>query len=155
MPNLISSGLLFNLEASRDDVFDSFAINIVVFRTPIKTIINSDVNYSFSYESPDYQGSDDYVNYTPVSGVIPANILYDKKLDRIFSNSMNQSSEDFGLILDQGLVRIKIKKTDYDIYMQGVIDYQLDGNHFSLYQTPRPHGVLSPKYYSLYLKFKN
>ncbi len=155
MANLISAQLKASLEQARDDVFDSFCRPLIVFKTPEKTILSSDLNYSYSYGNPDYENDADLVTYTPVSGQFDACILYDKSLEKLFANPQGSRNENFRVVMDDGLCRIKLRKPDYDTFIKDSIDIQFDGFNFVVVKTERPHGVFEPKYITLYLQFKN
>ncbi len=155
MPNLVSASLKSSLEQARDNVFDSFSRPLVAWKTPAKTILSTDTNFYYSYEGPDYQNDTDLVEYTPVSGTFQACILYDKALERIFANPQGSRDENFRIVMDEGLCRVKLKKDDYDTFIKDSIDIQFDGYQFKIDRTERPHGLFNPKYYTLYLKFQN
>ena len=155
--NLITGQFRTNLEDARDSVFDTFCRTITCYKTPIKTILSTDDNFSYSYSSPDYDNtnSSDLVQYTPVSGKFQACVQYDKNLERLFSTPTRDNKEGVTLSKDDGLVRIKVKSGDYQTFIKDGIDFQFDGYLFKQFRTERPHGVFSPKYYTLYLKFQN
>jgi hypothetical protein len=155
MPSLLTSSEKAELVAVRDDVFDTFSRPIVCWVNPEVTILSSDTNYNYSYNNPDYQNSEDYVNYTPTSGQFQACILYKNELTREYANPQGSRDENFRLTFDNGDVRIKLKKEDYDNFIKDSINFNFDGFNFDLDKTPRPHGLFDPKYYTLYLKFRN
>lgn len=155
--NLITGQFKDNVEAARDNVFDTFSREILVWKTPAKTILSSDENYSFSYDNPDYDNlnTTDLVTYSGISGSFMACIQYDKSLDRIFSNPKGSRDENFPITTDDGMVRLKVKSGDYNSFIKDTVNIQFDGYGFRIFRTERPHGLFSPKYYTLYLKFEN
>jgi hypothetical protein len=155
MPSLLSDSIKTQAESLRSDIFDTFARPIVVSTTPTKVIISTDENYNFAYENPDGVGQEDYVEYTPKSATIQACIQYDKSLDRLFANKFGSANEDIRITTNDGYVRVKISKADYDEYIGDAINFQFDGWDFERDRTPRPHGMFAPKFYTLFLKFKN
>lgn len=155
MASLLTNSEKAELEAVRDDIFDTFARSITCWTTPEKTILSSDTNYNFTYMGPDGDSDTDYVEYQPNSGTFMACINYDKKLERYFASPQGTRDESFRLIFDNGTVRVKLKKEDYDNFIKNSINFQFDGYNFDLDKTPRPHGLFDPKYVTLFLKFRN
>lgn len=154
MANLISSSARLIYEQARDDVFDTFSRPCIVYVTPEKTIISQDLNYSFSYSNPESQDDTDLVTYEPIRYVFDVCVLYKKELTQLSANKQGSREENLGLQFDNGDVRIKIKKEDYNL-IKNSINFEIDGDNFYVDKTPRPHGLFEPKYYTLYLKFKN
>lgn len=157
MSNLMSNQEKIVYEQAIDDIADTFSREIKAWKTPEKTILSSDENYSFSYDSPDYSNDNtrDLVTYSGISGSFMARIQYDKNLERIFANPQGDRGENFRLIMDDGFVRLKIKSGDYNEFIKDSINIQFDNYNFEIFKTERPHGLFSPKYYTLYLKFRN
>ena len=152
MANLISTGLKASLEDARDSIFDSFSRPIVCWKTPEKTILSTDQNYNFAYDNPDYSNDNtaDLVTYSGISGQFMACITYNHSLDPTFSTQGN-----FSIAKDNGLTRVKVKSGDYNTFIKDSIDIQFDSYNFKIIKTERPHGVFSPKYYTLYLEFQS
>ena len=145
------------LESGRQNIFDSFSRTVVAYRTPQKTILDTTNNFSFSYDNPDYSNDNtqDLVSYSGISGSFQACIQYDKDLEKLFASPTRNSKESLGIIKADGLVRMKISSGDYNTFFHEAIDIQFDYYDFQIFKTERPHGLFSPKYYTLYLKFKN
>jgi len=154
MANLISDADRLVLEGLRDDVFDTFARPVVIYVTPDKTVINQNLNYSYSFSNPESSDETDLVTYEPQSYTFNVCIAYNKTLERLYANEQGSRKENFGLKFDNGDVRIKMKIADYEL-IKDSINFVFDGNNFESDKTPRPHGLFEPKYYTLYLKFKN
>ena len=142
------------LEYARDLVFLEFARSVIVFVTPDKTIINQNLNYSYSFGNPESSDETDLVTYEPQSYTFNVCIAYNKTLEKLYANEQGSRKENFGLKFDNGDVRIKMKIADYEL-IKDSINFVFDGNNFESDKTPRPHGLFDPKYYTLYLKFKN
>lgn len=157
MANLITGQFRRNLESARDDVFDTFSRELTCFKTPEKTILDTSENYSFSYDAPDYSNDNavDLVSYSGISGKFQTCIQYDKSLERLFANPQGSRPENFRIIMDDGMVRLKVKSGDYNDFIKDSVNIQFDGYQFEIFNTERPHGLFSPKYYTLYLKFRN
>jgi hypothetical protein len=155
MASLLTEGEKAELEAVRDDVFATFCREITCWVTPETTVLSSDSNYNYTYLGPDGDSSGDYVEYTPTSGTFQACINYDKKLERYFASPQGTRDENFRITFDDGSVRIKLRKEDYDSFIKDSINFKFDGFNFDLDKSPRPHGLFDPKYVTLFLKFRN
>jgi hypothetical protein len=153
--NLIGLAERSEYNSAMADIHDTFSRPILVYKTPEQTIISTDTNYNYFYNGPEGNGGEDYVSYTPVSGVVNARIMYDKNLERLFNSPTGEKDQDFGVTADNGMARLKIKKEDWATYFEGVIDVQFDGFQFENYKVQRPHVLFDPTHYTLYLKIKN
>lgn len=154
MPSLISDIEKQHYESARDNVFDTFSRPFIAFKTPEKIIINSDLDYKYSYGGPDGEENEDFVEYIPESREFNACIFYSKELELLFANNLGNRGEDLRLTMKEGLVRLKIKQDDWN-FLKDAIDYEFDGYKFDKYKVERPHGLFAPKYFTLYLQFKN
>jgi len=152
--NLIGELERLEYSGAINDLHETFCRPILVYKTPLETIISTDVNFNYYYNGPDGQGSEDYVEYTPVSGTVCARILYDKSLDSL-KEVKGRMGQNFKVDADGGLVRIKVRDEDYDTYFTNLKDVQFDGYQFENWQTPRPHGLFDPNFRTLFLKIKN
>jgi hypothetical protein len=156
MPSLITGDARTAYENAREDVFLTFAREFIVFKTPQVTIIDSNTNYNYTYGTqPEGQGTTDYVNYTVQSGIFSGCIQYRDHLDRFFSNPQGSRDENFRIVTDGRWCRLKVYKTDFDNYIKDSQVIQLDGKNFSIFEPERPHGLFSPRYYTLYLELQN
>jgi hypothetical protein len=153
--NLIGANERLVYESVIGDIHDTFSRPILVYKTPETTIVSTDTNYNYFYDGPDANTGSEYVEYTPVSGIVNARIQYDKTLEKYFASAKGKEYQDFELVGDAGMVRLKINSGDYSTYFADAIDIQFDGFQFENFRTQRPHGLFSPKYYSLYLRIKN
>lgn len=156
MSSLFTAAQQSGLESLRDAVFDTFARPIVAYRVENMTVLNSDLNYKYSYGlQPESIGGTDYTSYNIQSGVISGVIKYDNTLDKLFSNPQGSRDENFRVVTDAGFVRVKIRQADFETYIKNSTSIVFDGKNFSLYRTERPHGVFTPRYYTLYLQYQN
>lgn len=156
MPSLLSAAQISGAESLRDDIFSTFAREFVCYKTPQLTIIDSNLNYKYSYGiQPEGVDGIDYTAYNIQSGTFSGVVQYGDNLRRFFSNPQGVKNEDFRVVIDLGLARLKIRKADFDNYIKDTQSIILDGKNFSIAKTERPHGLFSPKYYTLYLQFQN
>jgi len=156
MPSLLTAAQISGAEALRDMGFDTWTREFVVYKTPQVTIIDSDTNYNYSYGTqPEGQGTTDYTNYTIQSGIFSGCIQYADTLEKLFNNPQGSRNENLRIVMDNGWARLKVKKADFDNYIKDSEDFLLDGKNFAIFRTERPHGLFQPKYYTLYLQYKN
>jgi hypothetical protein len=156
MPSLLTTGEKAELEAIREDGFLTWARPFVWFKTPQTIIIDSNTNYNFSYGiQPEGVGNTDYVSYDIQSGIFSGCIQYDNRLNQIFSNPQGSRNENFRITMDKTIVRLKVHKEDYDNFLKDTQSLTLDSKQYTIVDPPRPHGLFSPKYYTLYLEAQN
>lgn len=156
MPSLLTTGEKAELETIREDSFLTWAREFVWYKTAQTTIIDSDTNYKFSYGiQPEGVGDTDYASYNIQSGSFSGCIQYNNRLDQIFSNPQGSRNENFRITMDKTIVRLKVHKEDYDSFLKDTQTLTLDSKQYAIKDPPRPHGLFSPKYYTLYLEQQN
>lgn len=156
MASLLTAQQISGAEALRQGGFDTYARQFVCFRTPTLTIIDQNLDYQYSYGlQPEGVDETDHISYTVQSGMFSGVVQYDNILNKLFSNPQGSRQENFRVVMDNGFARLKVLKEDYDNYIKDSQNIQLDGYNFTIFRTPRSHGVFAPKYYTLYLQFQN
>lgn len=100
MPSLISSNEKSILTGIFNNIFETFARQVVVYKESLKTRIPNNSG-AFVFGFGDSQGEDSYV-YTEVTGVYPAVIRYQ---DQNLIQNM-----DISQMISNGEVTIKVKK---------------------------------------------
>jgi len=146
MANLISAQDRLTYQSALADVHDTFSRDIVVWRSSAQTITTTNPDYdAFSDQGP----TQSQVIYTTESRTIKARIKY-----------IDRQEEQFGFIVagtgvdvtqQFQLVRIKVTAAD-NIYLQDAEKVTIDGLDFTFLTTPRPHGLFSNDYFTIYLK---
>ena len=146
MSSLISSSDKESFQNSYLDFFDTFKENIVIYKTPKKTFVNTASPSAYGY------GEKSNVNnftLTPVSGVYPAIVTYadEQKIERL---------SDANEILQEGQVSIDIKKDAKDFIESGVTTLiDINGSKFVLWSSARKKNFLDLEMYSYKLKVTN
>ena len=145
--NLISQAQRAALNAAIDDIHETFAREITVYKEASKVVIITDPNFNPLYDTG--EGTTSYIN-TPVYKTFKARIQYEDDIGKRFWTDANVESQ---LKIDAvvGTVRIKIASEDYE-YIKDAKRFDLDGKRFVLNSSFRPHGLFSNNYYTLYLK---
>lgn len=145
MANLISAQDRQTYQSALADVHDTFARPITVWRTSKQTITSNDPNYDVFSDTP-IQAN---VTYTSESKVINARIKY-----------IDRQNEEFGFIVagtgvdvtqQFQLVRIKVTATDNE-YIKDAAKITVDGQDFTMLTVPRPHGLFSNDYFTIYFR---
>jgi|GEM_PF-6586611 len=145
--NLISASERTALNAVIDDVHETFASEITVFKEASQVVIITDPNFNPLYNTANQTTS--YIN-TPVYRTFKARIHYNDDINKKYWSETNLASQ-IKLEAVVGTVRIKIKSEDYD-YIKDGRRFDIDGKRYVLNSTFRPHGLFDNKYYTLYLK---
>ena len=141
MADLLSSteklayGNVFN------DMHDTFSRKIIVFKTPIRTVISTDINYNFLYGNSQ-DGFD--VSYTPVSGIFDARI---KWLDPQSLKGYKEIKEE----IHGNVCRLKIKKDARD-FLDGSERVEIDGKYVQFFGSTQPHGLFNIDFYTMYFE---
>lgn len=145
--NLISASERTALNAVIDDVHETFASEITVFKEASQVVIITDPNFNPLYNTAGQTTS--YIN-TPVYRTFKARIHYNDDINKKYWSETNLASQ-IKLEAVVGTVRIKIKSEDYD-YIKDGRRFDIDGKRYVLNSTFRPHGLFDNKFYTLYLK---
>ena len=145
--NLISASERTALNAVIDDVHETFAREITVFKEASQIVIITDPNFNPLYNTAGQTTS--YVN-TPVYKTVKVRIYYNNDIDKKYWSESGLASQ-IKLEAVVGSVRIKMRADDYD-YIKDARRFDLDGKRFVLNSSFRPHGLFDNQYYTLYLK---
>ena len=145
--NLISASERTALNAVIDDVHETFAREITVFKEASQIVIITDPNFNPLYNTAGQTTS--YVN-TPVYKTFKVRIFYNDDVSKKYWSESGLASQ-IKLEVVVGSVRIKMRAEDYD-YIKDARRFDLDGKRFVLNSSFRPHGLFDNQYYTLYLK---
>ena len=145
--SLISTSERAALNSVIDDIHETFARNITVYKEASKGVIITDPNFNPLYDTG--EGATSYVN-TPVYKTFKARIQYEDDIGKRYWSDANMQSQ---IKVDAivGTVRLKISAEDYD-YIKDAKRFDVDGKRYVLNSSFRPHGLFDNKYYTLYLK---
>jgi hypothetical protein len=145
--NLISASERTALNAVIDDVHETFAREITVFKEASQIVIITDPNFNPLYNTSGQTTS--YVN-TPVYKTFKVRIYYNDDISKKYWSESGLASQ-IKLEVVVGSVRIKMRADDYD-YIKDGRRFDVDGKRFVLNSSFRPHGLFDNQYYTLYLK---
>jgi len=145
--SLISNSEKTALNAVIDDIHETFAREITVFKEASKVVIITDPNFNPLYNTAGQTTS--YVN-TPISRTFKARIKYEDDIGKRYWSEGGLNSQ-IKLEVIVGSVRLKINAEDYE-FIKDARRFDVDGKRYVLNSTFRPHGLFDNKYYTLYLK---
>ena len=153
MSDLLSSDERTAYQLAMKDLHDTFARDVVIYQTSQKTLVSTNPNHNFLYNSGPQQT---VVSDVIVSGTYKARIHYPKeeKLAQ-FIRAGGSKSED----------QIQLKRKDYKIKLvveadvKTILDkcerIEFDGTVFAVDSDPRPHGVAGVQFWDFYLMANN
>lgn len=145
--NLISASERVALNATMEDIHETFAREITVFKEASQIVIITDPNFNPLYNTAGQTTS--YVN-TPVYKTFKVRIQYNDDIGKKYWSESGLASQ-IKLEAVVGSVRIKIKAEDYE-YIKDGRRFDVDGKRFVLNSTFKPHGLFDNQFYTLYLK---
>ncbi len=146
----LSATIKANAEQLLNDVHDTFARDIVIYKQSQQVVINTNPKHNFLFSSAPNNTS---VQNTVVSGTFKARILYgDKQLKTPITTTQAGRTEDqTNVKLSEGLVRIKVDVSGAN-FIKDATRIIIDDTIFAIDTDSRPHGLFDPKYYTFYLK---
>ena len=145
--NLISASERVALNATMEDIHDTFAREITFFKEASQIVIITDPNFNPLYNTAGQTTS--YVN-TPVYKTFKVRIQYNDDIGKKYWSESGLASQ-IKLEAVVGSVRIKIRAEDYE-YIKDGRRFDVDGKRFVLNSTFRPHGLFDNQFYTMYLK---
>ena len=145
--NLISASQRVALNATMEDIHETFAREITVFKEASQIVIITDPSFNPLYNTAGQTTS--YVN-TPVYKTFKVRIQYNDDIGKKYWSESGLASQ-IKLEAVVGSVRIKIKAEDYE-YIKDGRRFDVDGKRFVLNSTFKPHGLFDNQFYTLYLK---
>ena len=145
--SLVSDSEKAALEAVIDDIHETFAREITVFKEASHVVIITDPSFNPLYQTA---GQTTSIINTPVYRTFKARIKYEDDIGKRYWSEAGLNSQ-IKLEAVVGSVRLKISAEDYEFIKDGK-RFDVDGKRYVLNSTFRPHGLFDNKYYTLYLK---
>jgi hypothetical protein len=147
MASLLTTAEKATCNNAMDDLHDTFARDVTVFKDATVTVSSPTQSYNTIYGNA---GATTPITYTPQSSTVSARLLYGKNYtDDYFASSQSQSQ--LKIFLPEGEVRMIIKAADYSTLVEAK-RIQFDNQKFAINSDFRAHGVFGVKFYTLYLK---
>jgi hypothetical protein len=145
--SLVSDSEKAALEAVIDDIHETFAREITVFKEASHVVIITDPSFNPLYQTA---GQTTSIINTPVYRTFKARIKYEDDIGKRYWSEAGLNSQ-IKLEAVVGSVRLKVSAEDYEFIKDGK-RFDVDGKRYVLNSTFRPHGLFDNKYYTLYLK---
>ena len=148
MAGFLSQNQKNNIKSIIDQIHDTFAREITVFKIGQRVAISSSPNYNALYRQ---QSSN--TSTTEVSQTFQARIKYVEMNEELLQDSSSNSAYSSGqdkIILPAGTVKIKVNLEGYE-YVREAKRVELDGRRFSIKSDGKPLGMFGPQYYEFIL----
>jgi len=145
--SLLSDSEKAALDLVIEDVHETFARMITVFKEASEVVIITDPNFNPLYNTA---GQTTSIINTPVYKQFKARIYYNDDIAKQYWSETSVNTQ-IKLQAIVGTVRLKIRAEDYE-YIQDARRFDLDGRRFVLNSSFRGHGLFDSQYYTLYLK---
>ena len=147
MASLLTTAEKATCNNAMDDLHDTFARDVIVFKDATVTVSSPSQSYNTIYGNA---GATTPITYTPQSSTVSARLLYGKNYtDDYFANS--QSNSQLKIFLPEGEVRMIFKADDYATVSEAK-RIEFDSQKFAIDSDFRAHGVFGVKFYTIYLK---
>ena len=147
MGSLLTTAEKTTCNDAMDDLHDTFARNVTVYKDAVITVSTPNQSYNTIYGNA---GATTPITYTPQSSTVSARILYGKNYpEDYFADS--QSNSQLKIFLPEGKVRMILKAADYSTVSQAK-RIEFDSQRFAIDSDFRAHGVFGAQFYTIYLK---
>jgi len=123
-----------------NNIHDTFARQVVAWKTPERVVISSDSNYNFLYN--DQESIE--VAYIPVSGSFNCRIEWQDPSKVMAWPEIREE-------IRGNICRIKAKK-DFVDFISNAEKIEIDGRPVQSMGTNRPHGLFNIDFYTLFFK---
>ena len=140
MASLVSNTEKLAWSSEFNNIHDTFARQVVAWKTPERVVISSDSNYNFLYN--DQESIE--VAYIPVSGSFDCRIQWQ---DPSKTMGWPEIKEE----IRGNICRIKAKK-DFVDFIDNAEKIEIDGRPVNVMGTSRPHGLFNIDFYTLFFK---
>lgn len=153
MPSLISSIEDASFRTAMQDLHDTWAKDIVVYSTRTRTVISTNPNHNFLYNSgPNQTETIDEVVKTNGK----ARIHYKRELQNadLVLNTSGKAEDQFNTSRKDWDVKLIVTE-DIKELIKDAERIEFNDTVFKVHTDPRPHGVVSYQFYNFYLKALN
>jgi len=145
MSDLISSSDKSKFDKVFDDIHDTFAREITIFKKEKKVFVATNNTYNALYSRiKNQKGSDKIVETLKLK----ARIAYAGNFEFLRQSSEN---EILGIDIPSDHIRIKINEEGYNL-LKKATDIEVDGELFNISSDAAKSGMFSIKYYNILLK---
>jgi len=147
MASLLTSAQKTALQSAFNDLHDTFAREIYIYKEAQTTVISTSPNYNAIYKQNNNQSQT--VSRKVVVKTFKARITYDTDRSQSTLTSPEIDSQ-LKLKMPDGYVRIKVGGDGYN-YLKDSKRVEFDGRKFTIESDVRPHGLFEPTFYTFFL----
>ncbi len=147
MASLITTTEKSTLNGVMDDQHDTFARPVTVIKDPVKTVPTPSSSFNSIYGNA---GATTPIVYTPQESTVQARIQYGGSFSEDYFAAA-ASPNQIKVYIPEGLVRMKIKASDYSSVSEAK-RIKFDDQEFSIYSDFRGHGLFDTQFYTVMLK---
>jgi hypothetical protein len=126
-----------------NDLHDTFARPIIIYKIPKKVIISSDLEYNFAYQDQEALTA----QYIPVSGIFMARVSWQDP-------STLDGFKDIKEEIHGNVVKLKVKKDVFD-FLDNAQHVEIDGRSVQFFGSTRPHGLFGIDFYTIFYEESN
>jgi hypothetical protein len=146
MPSLLTEVEKNNLTPLLEDLFDTFARDIVINKEPKKVIINSSTSSLIGYGD---ESNQENFTYVPEQKTFKAKVKYQNAQDLEPSTTL----QGFPVPFTEGLVKIKVRKDAKDYISDGKTEnIEIDGKRFNIVTEAAVKKFFNVTFYVYFLK---
>jgi len=145
--SLISDSQKTAIKSIIDDIHETFARNITVYKDGVKILIASSQEYNGIYGKT-YSGESS-TSTTSESHTVKARIKYINANEQSVSDG--QINSQFGIEVVDGSVRITVDASGFNILKEAK-RCEFEGGKYEIVTKGNPTGIFGPQYYHFYLK---
>jgi hypothetical protein len=145
--SLISDSQKTAIKSIIDDIHETFARNITVYKDGVKILIASSQEYNGIYGKT-YSGESS-TSTTSESHTVKARIKYINANEESMSDG--QINSQFGIEVIDGSVRITVDASGFNILKEAK-RCEFEGGKYKIVTKGNPTGIFGPQYYHFYLQ---
>ncbi len=135
------------LTADLDQVAATFLRPLIVYQEGARTVIVSDPNAN---PIEDWNQNSTEIRETPIFSTISGRILWDRSQEYLFARTPIEAQFKAKDATHQA-VRLKVDASGYAL-LKTAKKVEIDGVMLDPMSAPRPHGLFSPNYHTLYFQ---
>jgi hypothetical protein len=143
MASLLSDSEKLSYSQVFNDIHDTFARKITMWKTPKRVVVSTNNNFNFLYAEQNSIES----TYIPVSGVFDARVQWGNP-----AKLMND--QDIKEEIPGNICRIKVKQDAID-FLADAAQVEIDGRKVEKIGSSKPHGLFNIDYYTVFFKESN
>lgn len=151
MQNFFTEEQKASYEDAFESIHESFGRNVLIVKESKRVIVNtSDSSYNYFYSDDSQNAIEEVI--IPVSGIFKMRIMWQDPSKEILTSENGMDT--VRPKIHDNLCRIKMRKDAYD-FIEGYKQFVIDDKRCDWVGFSKPHGIISPNFYTLMLKEVN